>query len=764
MIRGCRGRLTGFLCGGRNDLQLGRRRGNVGESGRRPPNCATAGSPTPQTILATSALTLVLAVWCASAATAQAPGRRPIQPDDLYRFDAPTAAVSSPDGKRVAYIRQWIDERSREERQSLWVVDVETGAGRAREAGEPDARGPVFSPDGRWIAFRSTRSRDSESPPIPATPPESETATDIWLIRPEGGPAIPLVAGPRPYGRVFGDPFYGRLAFSPDGASLVFVADDGREPRGRDEIEADVFVERPDQGEGYTGWGAASIWIAELDPAADVGAARSIRRLTPADAWYGDPQWTPDGRAIVAHANRTDDRESVRFSINKNYDLWRIDVKSGEVRQLTFGPGPEVSPRIAPDGRRLVCLSSPRKGPHADVFNFALVTLDADPPTTRILFDHHVDRDDESRPPHPYPAFPLPDPFWEDDARGIYSANVGVETRNVQLDVAGGAGEVLTGPAAKQRSGILRRQAERAGLLPEANEFLKSRLASETRVVRWKSGDGWELEGVLTTPPPEVARPPYRLLLHPHGGPHSRSTTGFNFTVDCFAARGYAVFQPNFRGSQGYGRKFLDADRGDFGGGDMRDVLTGIEKLIEAGTVDRDRQFVYGVSYGGFMTTWLVGQTRQFRAAVAQNAVTDLAMMWGLGDLPSWTEWEFGGPPWETAHRLARHSPLSYVDRVATPTLVLHSREDRRCPLPMGLAYYRALERRGVPSQMVVYPGEGHGIRRPRHREDVLRRTLDWFERHDPAARPGSNSTSGSTTTGAGSANAKTADSEAAAK
>src|SRR5262249_6273756 len=146
-----------------------------------------------------------------------------------------------------------------------------------------------------------------------------------------------------------------------------------------------------------------------------------------------------------------------------------------------------------------------------------------------------------------------------------------------------------------------------------------------------------KLEGILTTPPEGVAKAPYFLVVHPHGGPHSRSAMGFDFTVQLFAAEGYAVFQPNFRGSSGYGQKFIDADRTDLGGGDMKDILSGIDHLIAEGVADKDHLFVYGTSYGGFMTCWLVGHTDRFRAAVCQNAVTDLNMMWGLSDLQSWT-------------------------------------------------------------------------------------------------------------------------------
>jgi len=675
--------------------------------------------------------------------------RSPIRVEDLYEQQQHAAAVLAPTGTHVAFVRQWIDKATKEERSSLWIVDRESRRSAPREPGEPDARAPIFSPNGKWIVFRSTRSRGDGAPSIPATPPESEVATDLWLVATSGDSgAIPLVAEARPYGRVFGDPFYGRVAFSPNGRQLVFVADDGADPRSAEETAADVIVVRPDQGEGYTGYGPAAIWIADLheDPTKARQAARQVRRLTQPDAWYGDPQWTPDGQSLIVHANRTADRESVRFSINKNYDLWQIGVATGELRQLTFGAGPEVSPRVAPDGKRVVCLSSPRKGPHADVFNFALVSLDANPPTTRILFDHHAPAPERSNSPpattpasapHPYPGFPLPDPCWDDHEHLLYTANEGVETHTVRLDVTTGAGATLSADsAASTMSRLWQEQATRAKLVPAPASVLSQRVLGQTKIVHWKASDQRELEGVLTTPPPGVGQAPYKLLVFPHGGPHSRSTPGFNFTVEVFAAQGYAVFQPNFRGSQGYGREFLDADRGDFGGGDMRDILLGIDHLIEQGIVDRQKQFVYGTSYGGYMTTWLVGHTKQFRAAAAQNAVTDLGMMWGLSDIQSWIEWEFGDKPWRIPETLRNHSPLSFIAQISTPTLILHSRDDRRCPLPMGLAFYRSLERQGVATQMVIYPREGHGIRQPKHREDVLRRVLAWFEQHGPPTSP----------------------------
>jgi dipeptidyl aminopeptidase/acylaminoacyl peptidase len=680
-------------------------------------------------------LLVVLAILAFSAALRAEPAasaKKPLGIEDLYRFDGPITPALSPDGKRLAYARHWIDATTKQARQSLWLVDGQSDRARGGEPGEPDARVPMFSPDGKWIVFLSTRPRPAGWKPTPPVPPESDPATDIWLVPANGGATIPLAGPDKPYGRVLNDGFYGRIAFSPDGRKLVFVADDGKDPRSPEEIAADVQVVRPDQGEGYTGYGPAQLWVAQLEETPASFAARRIDRLTTDDVWYGDPQWSPDGRSVVVHANRTDDRESARYSINKNFDLWLIDVQTRARQQVTSGPGPEVSPRFSPDGRRLVCLSVPRKGSHRDVFNLAVVTFGPGGPRTEIVFDHH--RPDAGKPPHPAPLFPLPPDCWADEHHIIYHTAVGPDTKTGRIDLRTGKGELLPALAKDEKPDVQSfagREALRRQLTPRGNAVLQERLRAEVRRVRWKNDTGQEIDGLLTVPPAEVAKPPYKLLLYPHGGPHSRSTQGFNFPLQVFAAHGYAVFQPNFRGSEGYGQAFIDADRFDFGGGDMRDILTGIDHLIDQKLIDRDRQFVAGVSYGGYMTCWLVGHTNRFRAAVAQNAVTDLNAMWGLSDIQSWTEWEFGGRPWEVPGAMRQHSPLTYAANVRTPTLILHARDDRRCPLPMGRMFYQALRARQVPTQMVIYPGEGHGIRQPRHQEDVLRRTLAWFQEHD---------------------------------
>jgi dipeptidyl aminopeptidase/acylaminoacyl peptidase len=662
--------------------------------------------------------------------------RCPYAIDDLYLSDGFSSPIVAPNGMRAVCVRNWIDFATKQQHFSLWLVEGGPQNAKPIEKGQPDARAPIFSPDGKWVVFFSTRPRPKDWQQTLPTPHQSEPALDLWLIPTSGGEAIPLAGPEKPYGRVFADSFYGNVAFSPDGSQLVFVADDGKEQRSPEEIAADVYVVRPDQGEGYTGLGPGEIWIAHLDENPREHASQRIDRLTNDEFWYGDPQWSADGKSIIVHANRTDDQESVRYSINKNYDLWEINVAQAAnlpdnrqaaratMRQLTFGPGPEVSPRVSPDGKRIVCLTSPRKGPHKDVFNLAVVKLTDEKPIAEVVFDHRAAGVDYRT--YPSPLFPLPRDCWDDDRHIVYQAHSGLDSRTVQADIIGHSVQNLEDADSPYLRSRQRAEKFRVpGRTPQP-----ARLSASSRVVRWKSEDHTEIEGVLITPHPDIARPPYKLIVNPHGGPHHRASRGIGFNDQVFAANGYAVFKPNFRGSTGYTLKFLDADRNDFGGGDMHDILSGIENLVDDGLVDRSQQYVYGVSYGGYMTTWLVGQTNQFKAAVAQNAVTDLTMMWGLSDLQSWTEWEFGGRPWEVPGAMRRHSPLSHVGNVSTPTLILHSREDRRCPIAMGRAYYQSLLARGVATQMVVYPGEGHGIRQPRHRADVLRRVINWFDQH----------------------------------
>src|SRR6266540_2897208 len=219
---------------------------------------------------------LLLALVVSASGRAQEPAKKPLAVEDLYKFDGPRDAVLAPDGKSVVYVRAWIDAKTKLDRFSLWRVEGDPKGAKAVEKDEPAARAPVFSPDGKWVAFLSTRPRPAGWKQTPATPLYSDPATDIWLMPAAGGEPIPLAGKDKPYSRVFNDGFYGKLAFSPDSTKLAFVADDGKDPRTQAEKANGVTIQRSDQGEGYTGWGTAQLWVAQLDAKPGTSASTKI--------------------------------------------------------------------------------------------------------------------------------------------------------------------------------------------------------------------------------------------------------------------------------------------------------------------------------------------------------------------------------------------------------------------------------------------------------------------------------------------------------
>jgi dipeptidyl aminopeptidase/acylaminoacyl peptidase len=256
---------------------------------------------------------------------------------------------------------------------------------------------------------------------------------------------------------------------------------------------------------------------------------------------------------------------------------------------------------------------------------------------------------------------------------------------------------------------------------------------ADSEVVRWQSEGGLAVEGILYLPSKANARKPYPLVLMPHGGPYGASLRNYvgGVVPNVFCAAGYACLLPNFRGSTGYGRMFTRKIVRNWGDGPFTDIMAGIDALIRQGVVDGTRMAVFGGSYGGYMTVWTVGHTTRFRCAVAVAAVINNISMWGTTDIPDFQFYSSRRAPVSFTDQFWRdQSPLYYVDRVKTPTLVITGEVDARVPPGQSHEFYRALKARGVPTELVLYPREPHGVSEPRHRLHHFGQVLKYINKH----------------------------------
>jgi dipeptidyl aminopeptidase/acylaminoacyl peptidase len=253
-----------------------------------------------------------------------------------------------------------------------------------------------------------------------------------------------------------------------------------------------------------------------------------------------------------------------------------------------------------------------------------------------------------------------------------------------------------------------------------------------TEVVTWRSPEGPEIEGVLTVSPRAEEGKPGPLLVMPHGGPDSVSVLSFDSRAAFFAARGYSVLRPNYRGGTGYGRAFYAANRGRLGEIEFLDIEAGVDALIGAGRVDPRRLYYGGWSWGGYLTAWTVGHTSRYRAAVAGAAVVDTVTQYVLSDINHGVaaEWEFLGNPWTGWERFDRSNPMRSLAKVTTPTLVIHGRQDDRVSFTQGQILYRALRDGGCEVEFLAYPREPHGFTEPAHVVHALNAWADWYATH----------------------------------
>lgn len=631
--------------------------------------------------------------------------------DLSLKVQAVGAVTPSPDGSLVVYTqtRHLLEEERSEQVSQIFLAKADGSARRQLTFGDKGATAPSFSPDGRFVYFRSARSGHP----------------NIWRLPIDGGEAESVTNWK---GEI------GSYAVSPDGRWVAFAGAPESPEEDRNKKQKRDFRVVDENPKNH------QIWL--LPTASNLATPK---RLSDPRRHVAELEWAPDSRSLVF-----EHRPSPSPDLWAKADLSEVNLDTGAETSLVATPAAESQPRYSPDGRFIAFVQTPSRahwGGDARVAVFSRKDgtvrrlsassderpslLGWDPASAQLYFAEM-----KSTRSALY-ALPLDGPpkLLYEPRKGTFFAGYGP---NAHLNRKGDSwGFAQESSDEAPEAFVAQLPAGAPVVVSRANLDLPRPPLGETKAVRWKTKDGQEIEGLLTYPVGYRQGRKYPLLLNIHGGPANYFSETFLgkagiYPLAMFAARGYAILRPNPRGSGGYGKTFRFANVNDWGGGDYEDILAGVDHLIAAGVADPDRMAVMGWSYGGFMTSWIITHTNRFRAAVVGAAVTNLWSFTGTADIPGFLPDYFQGEPWEVFENYRRHSPMSYVKGVTTPALILHGAADERVPISQGYEFYNALKRQGAPVQMVVYPRTPHSPQEPKFIQDIMQRHLVWVEKFVP--------------------------------
>jgi len=645
----------------------------------------------------------------APAAPSPAARLRPFSPDDVVRIRDVREPQISPDGGWVAYTVSTSDTAEDRSKSAVWMASWDGRRNVRLTTSKPGESTPRWSPDGGWLAFLS--SRDDEH-------------TQLWLLDRQGGEGRKATTLPSDV-----DDY----VWAPDGKRVALVAEDPdtAKPKTPAPIVIDRFQFKQDEA-GYLGKQHRHLYLLDVE-------SGKTTRLTTGDYDELLPAWSPDGKSLVFVSKRRPDADR-----DDNWDLYVMEAAAGAApRQVTTFEGPdnnpdyESRPAWSPDGRAIAYLQGgPPNLIYYGVQKLAVVSSAGGAP--RIL-TAALDRNVAS-------------PVWSSDGSSITflleddravglaripAAGGAIErlvsgSRVVSAFTAGAGGKVAvlaSTPLVPDEVFALDGTTLRP-LSHQNDEWLARTRLAEVEPITFKSRDGTAINGFTLKPPDFVPGKRYPTILRIHGGPVSQYQYEFDFQLQTLAGHGYLVVVANPRGSSGRGERFATAIFADWGNKDAQDVLAAIDYAVAQGLADPARLGVGGWSYGGILTNYVIAQDRRFKAAVSGASISNVLAGYGTDQYVREYEVELG-VPWKAADTWIKLSfPFLHADRITTPTLFLCGDKDFNVPLLNSEQMYQALRSLGVETQLVIYPGQHHGINKPSYRRDRLERYLAWYDKH----------------------------------
>ena len=627
-------------------------------------------------------------------------------PEESMKIKSISQTDISNDGKYAAYVvrKPIMEDKKSEYLSQIWVSNVETKENIQYTFNLKSSSSPEFSPDGKMIAFLSARSGKNQ----------------IWIINTHGGEAKKLTSEKKGVNSI---------KWSPDGKVIYFLKsdDDTEEEKKSKENKTDVIL--VDKNFKYSHIYSYSF------------AEDTVRQITKGNFSVNNYDYSPDGKKIIF--SHQDDTNINTGFINTDISIIGSDGKNFE--NLIIRPGLDSNPIFSGDGNKFAFISSGGKQESIglrDVYIYDLKNREI----TKLYNTPNRDSNIIS--------------WSSDDKKIIISESVKTTGQLLLLPINGD--NYISWSNDKYKEGVISsvvksKNSEYIVLcyekldkpdevyiskennisfekISEINNYDFPKL-SKTEIISWKSFDGKEIEGILTYPKNYKKGSKYPVILQIHGGPAGVFSERFNgrpgiYMTEYFSEKGYVTIKPNPRGSTGYGKEFRYANYKDWGYGDYEDVVSGVDKVIEMGIGDPDKQYVMGWSYGGYLTSFIVTKTNRFKAASMGAGLPNLISMVTTTDIQDYLVAHMGAEFWEDYETYEKHSAIYQIKNTTTPTQIIHGANDLRVPFTQGQEFYRALDRLGVDTEMVVYPRTPHGPREPKFLMDVSERILTWFEKY----------------------------------
>jgi dipeptidyl aminopeptidase/acylaminoacyl peptidase len=651
---------------------------------------------------------IVLVVLVLARPAAAQSGRAPTVDDllDLVQVSAPEIA---PDGTRILYTRSVLQAWSENKRAStVWMVNAD-GTDARQLLGSDKDRNAAWSPDGQHVAFLSTRDQEGQ---------RDAPGAQIWLLPMAGGEAMKLT-----------DLTSGVRAFrwAADGSRLFFTAEEPQsdaEKAIRKNVGDGVFVDEGPNGQSAGRY--SNLWVVTVSD-------KTVRQITTGQRLISSFAPSPDASRLAFIARGENRRNDSHLA-----EVYLADVASGVVTRLTTNEAPERDVDWSPDGSH-VSFTAPGLGTW-ELRQHKLYTVPAAGGTPRLLSDG-FDGNIGSYNWHPsgrtitlgtsvrgrsgVHVLDVERARTREVATGDYALSLGSVTRDGLRAAA-----TFSTPATPGEIALVDLTSGMPTTITDSNAWFKDVAVAEMRAITWKSTDGLDIEGLLWLPAGHTPGTRLPLALSIHGGPAGVWSTSFRGINHVYASLGWAVLEPNVRGSTSYGDALLRGNMRDIGGGDYQDVMTGVDAVIAQGIADPGQLAVRGWSYGGILGGFALTQTTRFKAASLGAMVADWASEYAMGFNHDVRRWYIGGTPWDNPEGYRKQSAYTYIDKVTTPTLLLHGENDETCTIGQSMMYYQGLKDRDVTTRFIRFPREPHGFREPQHIRMRDAEEISWLMQH----------------------------------